>query len=63
MAIHEATTDKILKDQVQKRLIEESLEGAWASPALQVKKSSGTSRFWLVIDYRCLHAATIPPNY
>ena len=51
---------KILKDQVQKGLIEESLEGAWASPALLVKKSSG--RFWLVIDYRGLNAVTIPQN-
>ena len=52
--------DKILKDQVKKGLIEESTEGSWASPALLVKKSS--NRFWLVIDYRGLNAATIPQN-
>ena len=51
---------KILKDQVEKGLIEESTEGAWASPALLVKKSSGDFR--LVIDYRGLNAALIPQN-
>ena len=52
--------DNILKDQIQKGLTEESLIGAWASPALLVKKSSG--RFRLVIDCRGLNATTIPPN-
>ena len=51
--------DKILKDEVKKGLIEESLEGSWACPAL-VKKSSGG--FQLVIDYRGLNAATISQN-
>ncbi len=52
--------DKILKDQMEKGLIEESLEGAWSSPALLVKKASGGFR--LVVDYRGLNAATIPHN-
>ena len=52
--------DKILKDQVDKGLIEESTEGAWASPALLVKKSNGDFR--LVIDYRGLNSSLIPQN-
>ena len=45
------------KGSSKKSLIEESLEGAWASSALLVKKSSGG--FQLVTDYRHLNAATI----
>ena len=52
--------DKVLKDQVQKGLIEESFKGAWASPPLLVKKPSGGFR--LVIDYRGLNTATILQN-
>ena len=51
---------QILIDQTNKGLIEESDEGAWASPALLVKKASGSFR--LVIDYRGLSALTIPQN-
>ena len=51
---------RILEEQVDKGLIEESTEGAWASPALLVKKSSGDFR--LVIDYRGLNSSLIPQN-
>ena len=52
--------DKILKDQIQKGLIQDSTNSTWASPALLVKKSSG--RFWLAIDYRGFNAAILPQN-
>jgi len=49
---------EIIEEQVKQNLIEESNDGAWASPALLVKKASGGFR--MVIDYRGLNAATIP---
>ena len=52
--------DKIVNQQLQQGLIEEADDGAWASPALLVKKASGGYR--LVIDYRALNAATIPQS-
>ena len=50
--------DNIVQEQVRQGLIEPAEDGAWASPALLVKKASGGFR--LVIDYRGLNAATIP---
>jgi len=50
--------DKIIEQQVKQDLIEETNEGAWASPALLVKKPSGGFR--LVLDFRALNAVTIP---
>ena len=52
------TMKGILEGQLKQGLIEEANTGAWASPALLVKKGSGGFR--LVIDYRGLNAATIP---
>ena len=50
--------EKIIDGQLQQDLIEEAHSGAWASPALLVKKGSGGFR--LVVDYRGLNAKTIP---
>ena len=49
---------KMVNQQMNQGLIEETQEGAWASPALLVKKPNGSFR--MVIDYRALNAATIP---
>ena len=50
--------EKIVREQERLGLIEQTDSGAWASPALLVKKPSGGYR--LVIDYRGLNAMTIP---
>ena len=46
--------------QLNQGLIEETFSGEWASPALLVRKSSGSYR--MVIDYRALNSQTIPLN-
>ena len=55
---HREEMNKIVSQQLEQQLIEEAKDGAWASPALLVKKASGGFR--LVVDYRALNAATIP---
>ena len=42
--------EKILQEQLDKRIIEPAVEGPWASPAFLVKKSNG--KFHLVCDLR-----------
>jgi hypothetical protein len=46
-----------VEGQVEQGLIEETVDGAWASPALLVKKPNGGLR--MVIDFRALNAATV----
>ena len=50
--------ENIVQQQLKQGLIEVTEDGAWASPALLVKKASGGFR--LVVDFRALNAATIP---
>ena len=50
--------NEVVQEQLRLDIIEPTNEGAWASPALLVKKASGGHR--LVVDFRALNAATIP---
>ena len=55
--IREAT-QRLVEEQLEQGVLEETDEGDWASPALLVRKANGGMR--MVIDYRALNAVTIP---
>ena len=51
--------DKVINEQRQLGLIEPATDGAWASPALLIRKAENKG-YPLVCDYRALNAMTIP---
>jgi hypothetical protein len=51
--------NQLIKAQIELGILEEAQDGAWASPALLVKKPGGRG-YRLVCDYRALNAVTIP---
>ena len=52
--------ENIVQEQLSQNIIEPTYDGAWASPALLVRK--GPKGYRMVIDFRHLNSCTIPVN-